>query len=228
MSELIRIPDEPGIVDLPLPGTWVNTPRIFPDDRGTFHEWFQADAVADRLGYPLDIPQANLSTSRERVVRGIHYADVPPGQAKYVSCVGGRILDIVVDLRRGSPTFGRHIVVELSAENRRSLYLPVGVGHGFVVPRGAGTATVCYLVSEGYNPDAEHGTDPVDPGLGIDWSLAGLTVDELVLSDKDRLAPGLREVEASLPSYAECRGWEQELRHDWETATSEAEDWEGE
>lgn len=228
MSDLSVIPDEPGIHDLPLPGTWVNTPRIFPDDRGTFLEWFRADAVAEKLGYPLDIPQANLSTSREGVVRGIHYADVPPGQAKYVTCVAGRVLDIIVDLRRGSATFGRHITVELSAENRRGLFLPVGVGHGFVVPAGAGPATVCYLVSEGYNPSAEHGVNPLDPALGIDWSAAGLTEADLVLSGKDRDAPGYREVEASLPGYAGCRGWEQELRHGWELATAEAEDWEGE
>ena len=228
MSEFSGIPDEPGIYDLPLSGTWVNTPRIFRDDRGAFLEWFRADAVAEKLGYPLDLPQANLSTSVEGVVRGIHYADVPPGQAKYVTCVAGRILDVIVDLRRGSTTFGRHIVVELSAENRRGLYLPVGMGHGFVVPEGSGPATVCYLVSESYNPDAEHGVNPLDPKLGIDWSVAGLADSDLVLSDKDRDAPGYREVEASLPSYSECRGWEQELRHDWEAATAEAEGWEGE
>jgi dTDP-4-dehydrorhamnose 3,5-epimerase len=102
------------------------------------------------------------------------------------------------------------------------------MGHGFVVPAGAGTATVSYLVSEGYNPEAEHGVNPLDPKLGIDWSFAGLAESDLVLSDKDRDAPGYREVEASLPSYSECRGWEQELRHDWEAATAEAEGWEGE
>lgn len=227
-SAVPAVPPEPGIHDLPLPGVWVNTPRIFPDDRGTFLEWFEADAVADKLGYPLDIPQANLSTSAEGVVRGIHYADVPPGQAKYVTCVAGRILDIIVDLRRGSATFGRHITVELSADNRRGLFLPVGVGHGFVVPAGAGPATVCYLVSEGYSPGTEHGVNPVDPELGIDWSAAGLTEDGLILSAKDRQAPGYRDVEASLPSYSECQGWEQELRHGWELAAAEAEGWEGE
>ncbi|AGP31650.1 dTDP-4-dehydrorhamnose 3,5-epimerase family protein [Corynebacterium terpenotabidum] len=217
-----------GITDLPLPGTWVNTPRVFPDDRGEFLEWFRAEDVLDKLGHPLDIPQANLSTSAEGVVRGIHYADVPPGQAKYVTCVAGRILDIIVDLRRGSPTYGRHITVELSAENRRGLFLPVGVGHGFVVPAGAGPATVCYLVSEGYNPGAEHGVSPLDADLGIDFSAAGLSRDELILSAKDRDAPGYKGVESELPLYAECLGWEKELRHGWELASAEAEAWEGE
>lgn len=234
----VSIPATPGIFDLPLPGVWVNTPRIFPDDRGTFLEWFRADDVTEKLGYPLDIPQANLSTSREGVVRGIHYADVPPGQAKYITCVVGRVLDIIVDLRRGSPTFGRHLMVELSAGNRRGLFLPVGIGHGFVVPAGTASATVCYVVSEGYNPDAEHGVSPLDPALGIDWSLAGVAEDALVLSDRDREAPTYGELEASgvgaavgsasLPSYSECRGWEQELRRGWALATAEAESWEGE
>gem|GEM_PF-27483 len=227
-GSVVAVPDGPGVRDLPFPGTWVRTPRIFPDDRGTFLEWFRGDEMTDILGYPFVIPQANLSTSREGVVRGIHYADVPPGQAKFVTCVAGRILDVIVDLRRGSPTFGRHIVVELSDVNRRGLFLPVGVGHGFVVPAGAGPATVCYLVSEGYNPGAEHGVCPTDPGLGIDWSVAGLDPESLVLSDKDRAAPGLHEVEATLPLYSECRGWEQEMRHGWELANAEAEDWEGE
>jgi dTDP-4-dehydrorhamnose 3,5-epimerase len=217
-----------GIEDLQIPGVWVNTPRVFPDDRGEFLEWFKADLVAEKLGYPLDIPQANLSTSREGVVRGIHYADVPPGQAKYVTCVAGRILDVVVDLRRGSPTYGRHAVVELDAENRRGLYLPVGVGHGFIVPAGTPQATVCYLVSEGYNPGAEHGVNPLDPAIGISWQASGLDESAFVLSDKDRDAPAVADVEATLPSYDDCLGWEQELRDTWTYATREAEDWAGE
>jgi dTDP-4-dehydrorhamnose 3,5-epimerase len=220
--------DTQGIEDLQIPGVWVHTPRVFPDDRGEFLEWFKAETVADKLGYPLDIPQANLSTSREGVVRGIHYADVPPGQAKYVTCVAGRILDVVVDLRRGSPTYGRHAIVDLSAADRRGLFLPVGVGHGFIVPAGTQQATVCYLVSEGYNPAAEHGVNPLDPALGIDWSASGLTEEAFVLSDKDRDAPGVAEVEATLPGYDECLGWEQELRDTWGYATREAEEWAGE
>jgi dTDP-4-dehydrorhamnose 3,5-epimerase len=221
--------DTQGIEDLQIPGVWVHTPRVFPDDRGEFLEWFKAETVADKLGYPLDIPQANLSTSREGVVRGIHYADVPPGQAKYVTCVAGRILDVVVDLRRGSPTYGRHAIVDLSAADRRGLFLPVGVGHGFIVPAGTQQATVCYLVSEGYNPAAEHGVNPLDPALGIDWSASGLTEEAFVLSDKDRDAPGVppRSRRPSRPTPSAC-GWEQELRDTWGYATREAEEWAGE
>jgi len=119
-------------------------------------------------------------------------------------------------------------MVELSGDNRRGIFLPVGVGHGFVVPAGAGTATVCYLVSEGYNPEGEHGVDPLDTAVNIDWSLAGLSAGDLILSDRDREAPGYTSVEASLPGYAECRGWEQELRRGWEAASADAEDWDGE
>lgn len=215
------------ITDLAIPGAWVATPKIFPDDRGTFHEWFKADVVADKLGYPLDIPQANLSTSKEGVIRGVHFADVPPGQAKYVTCVAGRIVDVLVDLRRGSPTFMKHIVVELSAENRRGLYVPVGVGHAPGIPVGGGPASLNYLMSEGYNPSVEHGINPLDPALGIDWGAHGLPMDDLVLSDKDRDAPTVAEFEASgraLPSYDECLGWEKELRLTWEAVQQEVDD----
>lgn len=163
------------------------------------------------------------------MIRGVHFADVPPGQAKYVTCVAGRIVDVLVDLRRGSPTFMKHIVVELSAENRRGLYVPVGVGHAFGVLAGAGPATVSYLVTEAYNPTGEHGVNPLDPALGIDWAAHGIAdgEGELVLSDKDRDAPTVAEFEASgraLPSYDECLGWERELRLTWEAVQQEADD----
>ncbi|MEY8566210.1 dTDP-4-dehydrorhamnose 3,5-epimerase family protein [Corynebacterium sp.] len=219
------------ITDLEIPGAWVAEPRVFADDRGTFHEWFRADVVADKLGHPLDIPQANLSTSREGVVRGIHFADVPPGQAKYVTCVAGRVIDVLVDLRRGSPTYLRHVAVELSAEKRNGVYVPIGVGHAFGVPAGAGGATVSYLVSEGYDPQAEHAVTPFDPELGIDWDALGVPAADAVLSDKDREAPTVADIGRdgpALPSWNECRGWEKELRLAWEQAQDDAENWEGE
>ena len=221
------------ITDLAIPGAWVHTPTIFPDDRGTFREWFRADTVAEKTGYPLDIPQANLSTSREGVIRGVHFADVPPGQAKYVTCMAGRIQDVLVDLRRGSPTYLQHVVVELSAENGKGLFIPVGVGHCPAFPVGSGDGALTYLVSEGYNPGAEHGVNPLDPALGIDWEALGIPSDRVVLSDKDRDAPTVAEVEAGstgfvLPSYNDCRGWEKELRVAWEQANTDAENWEGE
>lgn len=221
------------ITDLEIPGAWVAEPRVFGDDRGTFHEWFRADIVAEKLGHPLDVPQANLSTSRDGVIRGVHFADVPPGQAKYVTCVAGRVVDVLVDLRRGSRTFMKHVSVELSAANRRGIYIPIGVGHAFGVPAGVGEATVSYLVSEGYDPAAEHAVSPLDPALDIDWAAHGVadSAGDVVLSDKDRAAPTVTEIERgglALPSWNECRGWEKELRLAWEQAQSDAENWEGE
>lgn len=220
------------ITDLEIPGAWVTEPLVFGDDRGTFHEWFRADIVADKLGYPFDVPQANLSTSREGVVRGVHVADVPPGQAKYVTCVAGRIVDVLVDLRRGAPTFMKHITVELSAENRRGVYVPVGVGHAFGVPSGAGTATVSYLVSEAYSPETERAVSPLDPEIGVDWAGLGVSGSggRPVLSEKDRDAPTVTELDAAvgLPDWSECRGWEKELRLAWEQAQEDAENWQGE
>ncbi len=140
--------------------------------------------MAEAVGRPLDLAQANLSTSSRGVVRGIHYADVPPGQAKYVTCVAGAVLDVVVDIRVGSPTYGRWEGVRLDDEERRAVYLAEGLGHGFCAITD--TATVAYLCSSTYRPGAEHGIDPLDPALGIDWP-----ADAPALSDKDAAAPSL-------------------------------------
>ena len=111
---------------LSIDGAWAFTPQIHRDDRGSFHEWFRGGEFADTLGYPMSIAQANCSVSRRGVIRGIHFADVPPGQAKYVSCAAGAILDVVVDLRTGSPTFAAWAAVQLDDENRRAVFLSEG------------------------------------------------------------------------------------------------------
>ena len=98
--------------ELSLPGVFLAKPTVHSDERGTFQEWFKASTFEEATGFPLDMQQGNLSTSRRGVVRGLHYADVPPGQAKYVTCVAGSIRDVVVDVRLGSPPFGQHVVVE--------------------------------------------------------------------------------------------------------------------
>ena len=122
----------------------------------------------------------------------------------------------------------KHVSVELSAANRRGIYIPIGVGHAFGVPAGVGEATVSYLVSEGYDPAAEHAVSPLDPALDIDWAAHGVadSAGDVVLSDKDRAAPTVTEIERgglALPSWNECRGWEKELRLAWEQAQSDAE-----
>jgi len=187
---------------LSVPGAVEVVPRQHPDDRGVFLEWFKDVPFVGATGHPLTLAQANLSVSRRGTLRGIHFADVPPGQAKYVTCVAGAVRDVVVDLRVGSPTFGRWDAVLLDTVDRRAVYLPEGVGHGFTALTD--DATVVYLCSEGYAPGREHGIDPFDADLGIDW---GLPRDELVLSDKDATAPSLAAAMDSLPTWAACEAY---------------------
>ena len=136
-------------------------------------------------------------------MRGIHFSDVPPGQAKYVTCVRGSVLDVVVDIRVGSPTFGSHEIVRLDDVDRRAVYLSEGLGHGFIALEH--NSTVMYLCSTGYAPAREHGVNPLDPALGIEWP-EGL---EPILSPKDAAAPSLAQALAAgmLPSYAETQSY---------------------
>ena len=184
---------------LDIHGACVMTPTIHGDDRGAFLEWYRADSFAAAVGHKLDLVQANCSVSARGIVRGIHFADVPPGQAKYVTCVAGRVLDVIVDIRVGSPTYGQWTAVELDSESRRAVYLAEGLGHGFASLQDG--STVVYLCSAGYNPDAEHEVHPLDPALGIDWQ-----VTEPQLSGKDAAAPTLAEAAAQglLPDFDAC------------------------
>jgi len=193
---------------LGIEGAWVFTPQVHSDDRGSFAEAFRGAEFAADLGYRLDVAQANCSVSRRGVIRGIHYADVPPGQAKYVTCVAGAILDVVVDLRTGSPSFGKWEAVQLDAGTRRAVFLAEGLGHAFMALTD--DATALYLCSTPYAPGREHGVDPRDPAIGIAWPLD----TEPVLSEKDAAAPTLDEALRAglLPSYQECTGYAQALR----------------
>lgn len=194
--------------ELSVPDAYEITPRQFPDERGVFLEWYRFDLLAEAVGHPLGLQQANTSVSRKGVVRGIHFADVPPGQAKYVTVTRGAVLDIVVDIRVGSPAFGMWDSVLLDETDRRAVYLPEGLGHAFVALTD--DATVTYLVSSTYDPRIEHGVTPLDPELGIDFRLP---VGELLLSDKDREAPTLAEARDAglLPDYAAVRDHYREL-----------------
>ncbi|QOD93245.1 dTDP-4-dehydrorhamnose 3,5-epimerase [Chryseoglobus sp. 28M-23] len=187
------------VSELGIPGSFVVTPRTFEDDRGAFWEWYRFDELAEAVGHPLELRQANASVSRRGVVRGIHYADVPPGQAKYVTVMTGAVLDFVVDIRVGSPTFGTWDAVELNADSRKAVYVGEGVGHAFVALED--DTTVCYLVSETFAPQRERAVSPLDPALGLEF---GLRDDELVLSDKDRAAHSLAEAMSAglLPTLA--------------------------
>jgi dTDP-4-dehydrorhamnose 3,5-epimerase len=183
------------IRELAVPGAWEITPRQFGDDRGVFLEYFKDAAFTDAVGHPLDLAQANCSVSAAGVVRGVHFADVPPGQAKYVTCARGAVLDVAVDLRVGSPTFGRWDSVLLDDVDRRAIYLSEGLGHAFMALED--DSTVLYLCSTGYAPGREHGIHPLDPEVGIAWPTTA--------RDGSPLTPRLSEKDAAAPSLAEAR-----------------------
>ena len=192
---------------LGIEGAWVLNPQIHRDDRGSFLEWYRGDELAACLGYRPEVAQANCSVSRRGVIRGVHFADVPPGQAKYVTCVNGSVFDVVVDLRAGSPTFARWQAVQLDDQTRRAVYIAEGLGHAFMAL--SGEATVQYLCTTPYAPGREHGVHPLDPGIGIGWPAAA----DAVLSGKDAAAPGLADALAQglLPDYAECARYTAQL-----------------
>jgi dTDP-4-dehydrorhamnose 3,5-epimerase len=158
-----------------------------------FLEWYAAREFEAAVGHPLDLRQANCSVSAAGVVRGIHFADVPPSQAKYVTCLRGAVLDVVVDLRAGSPTFGAWDSVLLDDVDRRAVYLGEGLGHAFMSLEDG--STVAYLCSAPYAPGREHGVHPLDPAIGIDWPTRGRDGRALepLLSAKDAAAPTLAE-----------------------------------
>src|SRR6516164_2261878 len=189
-------------------GAWTFTPAVHRDERGYFLEWFRAGELSGSLGYWPETAQANCSVSRRGVVRGIHFASVPPGQAKYVTCVSGVILDVVVDLRIGSPSYGRWEAVQLDDESRRAVFLAEGLGHAFTAL--SEEATVIYLCSTPYSPGREHGVHPLDPDIGIEWP----SDTQPVLSAKDAAAPTLEEARRGglLPSYADCEAYLGSLR----------------
>lgn len=196
---------------LSIEGAWTFTPQQYPDDRGTFMEAFRASEFAADLGYRLEVAQVNVSVSRRGVIRGIHYADVPPGQAKYVTCVRGAVLDVVVDLRAGSPSFGKWEAVRLDDDRRAAVFLAEGLGHGFMALTD--DATVLYMCSTAYAPGREHGVDPMDPAIGIDWPLDGIDAGPVV-SVKDAAAPALDQAlrTGQLPKYEDCAAYAAKLR----------------
>lgn len=192
---------------LTVEGAWEITPVQHGDPRGLFLEWYRQDVLAAEVGHRLHLAQANMSVSARDVVRGIHFADVPPGQAKYVTCPRGAVLDVVVDVRVGSPTFGRWEAVRLDETDRRAVYLAEGLGHGFCALTDE--ATLCYLCSTPYDPAAEHTVHPLDPDLGIAWPASAPA-----LSARDRAAPSMARAhrDGLLPSYHDCVAYYSVLR----------------
>lgn len=175
-------------------------PDQYRDERGVFLEWFRSDWLSEIVGHTMRVAQANLSVSDRGAIRGMHLTRIPPGQSKYITCVYGMIVDVLVDLRIGSPTFGRHEAVRLDDSDRHMVYVPEGFGHGFCALTDR--ATVSYLCSTQYNPDRECVINPLDPDLGIDWPVV-----DPIPSPAAASGPGLRDLIADrlLPSYDDCR-----------------------
>ena len=189
------------IRQLDIAGAWEITPQLHADTRGLFFEWLTDRGFTSFAGHRLDVRQANCSVSAAGVLRGLHFAQLPPSQAKYVTCLSGSVFDVVVDIRVGSPTFGHWDSVLLDDRDHRSVYLSEGLAHGFVALQD--NSTVMYLCSAEYNPQREHTIAATDAALAIDWP----TEHKLVLSDRDAAAPTLDEVRAAglLPSWDETR-----------------------
>jgi dTDP-4-dehydrorhamnose 3,5-epimerase len=190
-----------GVRALDIAGAWEITPQLHADSRGMFFEWLTDTAFAGFAGHRLDVRQANCSVSRAGVLRGLHFAQVPPSQAKYVTCLSGSVFDVVVDVRVGSSTFGQWDSVLLDDRDHRTIYISEGLAHGFLALQD--NSTIMYLCSSEYNPQREHTIAPTDPALAIDWPSG----HELVLSDRDAAAPTLDEVRAAglLPTWDETQ-----------------------
>ncbi len=171
--------------ELKIPGAWEISHDLYHDDRGLFYEWFTQREFSEVTGHPFELKQANCSVSGAGVLRGLHFAQVPPGQAKFVTCVRGSVFDVVVDIRVGSPTFGQWASTRLEEEVYRSVYISEGLAHGFIALED--DSMVTYLCSAPYAPDREHTIAAMDPQLAIDWP----AVDVLRMSDRDRDAPTL-------------------------------------
>jgi dTDP-4-dehydrorhamnose 3,5-epimerase len=192
---------------LSIEGAYEITPVVHGDARGSFAEVYRFDLFAAEIGHPLRIAQINNSVSARDVVRGVHWAQVPPGQAKYVLCQRGALVDYVIDLRVGSPTFGQWEALRLDDVERRAVYLSEGLGHGFRAL--ADDTTVLYLCSTPYNPQREHAINPLDPDLAIDWG-----VEQPVLSARDTAAQSLTEAREKglLPDLAVCVSYRSSLQ----------------
>lgn len=189
--------------ELTIPDAYEISTDVFGDDRGLFVNPFRGDVLADAIGHPMQVVQTNHSASRRGAVRGVHFALLPPGQAKYVYVPRGAVLDIVVDIRVGSPTFGRHEAVRLDDRDFRAVYLSEGLGHCAVALEE--DTVLSYLCSTPYVPAREKGINPLDPALGLPIP-ADLTP---LLSEKDTAAPTLAEAAelGLLPSYEDCRAF---------------------
>ena len=192
------------IRELSIPDSFEITPKQFGDERGVFLEWYRFDKLEEKVGHKLDLAQANTSVSKRGSVRGIHFADIPPSQAKYVTAVRGAVLDYIIDIRVGSPTYGQWDSVLLDDTDRRAVYIAEGLGHCFVALTD--DATVSYLVNSTFSSGREHGISPLDEQIGLVFPPEA---GELLLSPKDTDAPTLADAAAAglLPTWDAARAY---------------------
>ncbi|MDY5128598.1 dTDP-4-dehydrorhamnose 3,5-epimerase family protein [Actinotignum urinale] len=191
------------IRELKIKGAWEVTTKHFPDERGIFLEAYKSSEFEKAVGHKIDLRQANISVSKAGTVRGIHFADVPPSQAKYVVCPRGAVLDFVIDIRVGSPTFGQWDSVLLDDVSRKAIYISEGLGHCFVALED--DSTVLYMCSAEYAPGREHGVNPLCKCVGLEFPETDRHGNklELLLSPKDTEALGLCKAKKAgiLPLY---------------------------
>ena len=167
-----------------IDGVFIVEPKIFIDSRGYFFESFSKREFDSSIGYEVNFVQDNQSKSSYGVIRGLHFQRPPFAQAKLVRCVKGKVLDVAVDIRKDSPTYGKHIAIELSEDNNLALFIPRGFAHGFVVL--SETAVFHYKCDNYYNRDSEGGIAFFDPSLKIDWKI---DIENAIISDRDKLYP---------------------------------------
>jgi dTDP-4-dehydrorhamnose 3,5-epimerase len=184
---------------LGIEGAWLAESSVWKDERGSFQEWFKSEEVFEATGFKFSVQQANISSSKKNVIRGIHYSLAPGGQVKWVTCANGRIMDVVVDIRPNSPTFKKIEFVNLQAGDGKSILIGPGLGHAFISLED--NTNVSYLLSSPYSPEFEYGIHPMDSELKIDWNLESGPDNSVVISAKDLDAPTLetRSLEGKLP-----------------------------
>ncbi len=177
-------------IETAIDGVLILRPKIFEDARGYFFENFSQRVFEQHVG-KVRFVQDNQSRSVRGVIRGLHFQAPPHAQAKLVSCVRGRVLDVVVDIRKGSPTYGQHVATELSEDNHYQFYIPHGFAHGFSVL--SDIAVFQYKCDNYYAPESEGGISLFDPSLGIDW---GINLEDAIISDKDKYHPMLQDFDS--------------------------------
>lgn len=171
-----------------LSGCWVIEPDVFEDDRGYFYEGFNSEKFKKNTGVDFNVVQINQSRSSKNVLRGLHFQKGDKAQAKFVSCIEGEVLDVAVDLRKNSPTFGEYALIRLSAQNKKHFYIPKGMAHGFLVLTDY--AKLMYQVDELYSREHDTGIIFNDPDINISW---GVSEDQVLLSEKDQKLPTLKQ-----------------------------------